>query len=577
MAVKKIQDSSYIKQNTGKMKKVIFCAIIILITAIQTNADKFIVESFEKAPNDLAARRYERLDVNDYPCALIKVKTDLKGLIFETNMGITGNVERKTGEYWVYVSPGEKRIRVSKEGFVPKDFFIPDEIRIESHNVYILTLTSEQKYPITVNRQPEDALLIVDGENYGDQQMVKNMSVGKHVLKIKKQGYRSIEDTVHVNENNLKFDYIMEEVQPVEVEINTVPKDATILLNDNERGNTNQEMFIFPGEYHLKLTKYLYETINDTIEVKKGEPNIFSYNLNKSSGMLAIKTIPSRASIYIDNQPVEQTVYELPAGKHRIRVEKTHYQTISRLIEIKQNKRIKRTFTLKPTTGKLYLNTIPDYAQIQLLRNGKQVYSFTGDKVLNDIQTGIYQLKANAKYHEPGSKMIRVKRNETTEASLELVRKHRSKESAILWSLFIPGAGQFYSIKQNTRGGIYLATGIGSAAASLYYMKKVNTLQKDYDNIKDSYQNSQDLDNIELYREKMMDKYDELHQKEQIRNYTLIALGSVYVINLLDAIIFGGGEVPINNPSASRKYRDFNAGVMPVRNGVAVGVQINIH
>ncbi|MCF8335529.1 MAG: PEGA domain-containing protein [Bacteroidales bacterium] len=558
------------------MKKVILCLIIVLVTVIQAHADKFIIESFEEAPNDLAARRYERLDVNDDPCAIIKVKTDLEGLIFETNLGITGDVEKKTGEYWVYVSPGEQRLRLSKEGFVPKDFYIPDDIRIESHNVYILTVTSDRNFPITVNREPADATLIVDGENYGDQQVIKDMSPGKHVLKIQKQGYNPIEDTLNVSEDNVKFDYTMEEVQPVEVEIKTQPQNATIIMDDNERGNTNRQMFIFPGEYHLKLTKYLYETINDTILIKKGQSNVFSYKLDKSSGTLAIKTNPKGASIYIDNERVEKTVNEVPAGKHRVRVEKQHYHPVSELIEVEQDERIDRTFTLKPTTGKLYLTTVPENAQIRLLRNGEEVYSFRGNKVLNDIQTGTYQLKASAQYHEPHSQMVQIKKDETTETSVELVPEHRSKGSAILWSTFIPGAGQLYSIRQNVRGGIYLGAGIGSAAASLYYMNQVHTLREDYNKIKNNYQDAEDLDNIDRYREEMLNQYDQLHQAEEIRNYALIAAGSIYAINLLDAIIFGGGEVSLENSSASRQNKDVKVGLKPVRNGVAVGVQIKI-
>jgi len=90
--------------------------------------DGFEVKVFEKAENDLTARMYPRTDVNDHPCALIRILTDLNGLSFDSNVGIVGNVEKKTGEYWLYVSPGERQLQIRKEAFIPLIYTIPESI-----------------------------------------------------------------------------------------------------------------------------------------------------------------------------------------------------------------------------------------------------------------------------------------------------------------------------------------------------------------------------------------------------------------------------------------------------------------
>ncbi|MGM0498422.1 MAG: hypothetical protein ACQESJ_10925 [Bacteroidota bacterium] len=46
----------------------------MLLLAFEVVADEFEVKSFEKDENDLAARRYERVDINGEPCALVKIK-----------------------------------------------------------------------------------------------------------------------------------------------------------------------------------------------------------------------------------------------------------------------------------------------------------------------------------------------------------------------------------------------------------------------------------------------------------------------------------------------------------------------
>jgi len=87
---------------------------IALVMGFVTNvlADEFVVKNFKLAPSDISARKYERLDINDEKCALIKIRTDIDGLSFDPRLGAEGNVEFKNGEYWLYVTSGEKVIKI---------------------------------------------------------------------------------------------------------------------------------------------------------------------------------------------------------------------------------------------------------------------------------------------------------------------------------------------------------------------------------------------------------------------------------------------------------------------------------
>ena len=50
------------------MPRLFFIVFLVFFISSSASADQFIVHSFEHAPNDLAARRYERLDFNDQAC-----------------------------------------------------------------------------------------------------------------------------------------------------------------------------------------------------------------------------------------------------------------------------------------------------------------------------------------------------------------------------------------------------------------------------------------------------------------------------------------------------------------------------
>jgi hypothetical protein len=78
-------------------------------------SQNFKVISFEEDMSDLSAVSYARTDVNDDKCAIIKVYTNLDNLYFETRLGIEGDIVNKTGEFWIYVSPKEKQLKMLEQ------------------------------------------------------------------------------------------------------------------------------------------------------------------------------------------------------------------------------------------------------------------------------------------------------------------------------------------------------------------------------------------------------------------------------------------------------------------------------
>lgn len=80
------------------------------------SAQELTVRSFELKPMDMSASVYPRNDKKGRPCALVKVVTPLKGMEFEGN--VLGDVENKSGEYWVYMSVGTIYLRIKHSDFV---------------------------------------------------------------------------------------------------------------------------------------------------------------------------------------------------------------------------------------------------------------------------------------------------------------------------------------------------------------------------------------------------------------------------------------------------------------------------
>ena len=119
-----------------------------LLFAAVSSAQKLTVESFKLAGSDLTAQTQPRKDLNDRNCALIKVGIGLQGVQFEG--GIMGNVENKTGEYWVYMPQGNRQLKVKHTNYAPVMVTFADYgvEKLESNRTYELIVVAYPQYAI---------------------------------------------------------------------------------------------------------------------------------------------------------------------------------------------------------------------------------------------------------------------------------------------------------------------------------------------------------------------------------------------------------------------------------------------
>ena len=124
----------------NQMKRVIFFALAMLVTMI-VSGQELQVRSFRLVANDISAVKYQRLDLNGQPCALIKVGLGVQGAKFP-GTEVVGDVKFDTGEYWVYVVDGTKKLKVMHNNYAPLyiDFSDYLEQRLEGGRTYVLIL-----------------------------------------------------------------------------------------------------------------------------------------------------------------------------------------------------------------------------------------------------------------------------------------------------------------------------------------------------------------------------------------------------------------------------------------------------
>ena len=186
------------------MRKILLSLVLLFAAISSAIAQKLTVESFKLASSDLTAQTQPRKDLNDKNCALIKVGLGLQGVQFEGS--IMGNVENKTGEYWVYMPQGNRMLKVKHANYAPVMVTFADYgvEKLESNRTYELVVTAsggaqaEQKQKLTIRYTPSSATVLVDNK------MVKGMNgvaqttlpVGQHSFVVACDGYESEEGMV---------------------------------------------------------------------------------------------------------------------------------------------------------------------------------------------------------------------------------------------------------------------------------------------------------------------------------------------------------------------------------------------
>ncbi len=105
-----------------------------------SSAQTLDVKSFDTANTDLSAAVHPRKDLNGEYCALVKIAAPNIELTVQGN--VVGVIERKGSEYWCYITPGTKKIRIVPTAFEPLSVVFEDygTESVESRQTYTITL-----------------------------------------------------------------------------------------------------------------------------------------------------------------------------------------------------------------------------------------------------------------------------------------------------------------------------------------------------------------------------------------------------------------------------------------------------
>ena len=138
----------------------------LLVFLLIGRAQGVIVDNFSST-SSVEARTHKRLDPKGIPCALIKVRSLIDGLVFKEAVGTVDNM---TNEYWVFVPDKSEVLTISSNKINPLKIRFEEygEKNVVTNVTYVLSLseiTTANKLSFTSKSVPSD---FQDGANAGN-------------------------------------------------------------------------------------------------------------------------------------------------------------------------------------------------------------------------------------------------------------------------------------------------------------------------------------------------------------------------------------------------------------------------
>ena len=387
----------------------------MLFAAISsTFAQELTVKSFKLASSDLTAQTQPRKDLNNRNCALIKVGLGLQGVQFEGS--IMGNVENKTGEYWVYMPQGNRMLKVKHANYAPVMVTFADYgvEKVESNRTYELTITASGNvvgpvdaggnfYALTVS--PKDAKVSIDGvlqSSSSDGAYSAMLPYGSHTYKVEAGGYISKSGSFTISNSDMTPINVNLVSAMATVSV-TCPTPAVSLYVDKKSVGT------IPWTGNLKEGMHLIEAKKDgyrsqqrTINLSQQQKlDVAFTELAAIQGNLSVNYKPFGADVYIDGKKIGQSprVFNgIMVGSHKVEIKKDGYGTESKTVNILEG----QTATL---SGMLSTNTTSSVASGASL-SGNTITILVKNGISIDmvrVEAGTFTMGATPEMEDPSS------------------------------------------------------------------------------------------------------------------------------------------------------------------------------
>ncbi|MEQ9353700.1 MAG: PEGA domain-containing protein [Vicingaceae bacterium] len=405
----------------------------VSFNASAQDAGRLRVVEVKEAKGEIIRREnFDNYDANGNLAAGLIIQSDMGGLTFTSSNGIIRQTQ-KGNEWRILISEDERQITVYGEGVLPLSIILSSNgIKLESGKFWVIQLASNitrEKLPVILDINEGNPTLLINNEEVeyspGSPQQ---LSIGQNIIQIEKNGFNPIIDTIEVSQENVFFEYELEETSLVNVQFRTEPSGATIRVAGTPVPGTTPETgflpeVLYPGFYEVSVIRTGYLDYVGEITVIEGQKNEFVFPLIKNVGYLLVNSETPDAVFTIDDQPYDLgTAIELAPrnAPYVVSINATGYDDYSERHSITQGDTIKISQGLAMITGDIIVRSQPATASITMKKDGQVVETWNGTRSLRDIQVGNYEITASQNNFREETRTFELTRDATEQINFNL-------------------------------------------------------------------------------------------------------------------------------------------------------------
>ncbi|MBR5324150.1 MAG: PEGA domain-containing protein [Muribaculaceae bacterium] len=424
-----------------QITKYILLQFLLLLSVSLLAQDKISVESFELLPQDLTANieGTSRFDPNTRKnAALIKIETTQKGFVFEGgSLGFVGDPEYKTGEIWLYVPDGAKKITLKHEtlGVLRNHYY---GVPIQSGKTYLMKLSTaevittshdyEHMKDIEVTVIPANAQLFINGgvEKLNNGKISKTLSLGTHTYRASALNYHTQSGKFEITDSvqSPKLSIILKPAFGY-LNVNGSPEtDGGELYIDGQRVGKlpMSQQILKSGKHKVEVFKKLYHTYVEEIEMKDSVTISLMPTLEPNCAEYEFLVVGDNNAQIFDNGELLGAGYwsgKLEAGEHTIEARKiSHSPSVKKIVVEKDvNQRVVLSRP-EPITGTLEIKTVPSNAKVYI--DGSVIESGRTDYINSQLLIGPHRVKLVLPGHKPEEFDVEIEEGKPVRKSLIL-------------------------------------------------------------------------------------------------------------------------------------------------------------
>lgn len=276
------------------------------------------------------------------------------------------------------------------------------------------------KTRISLNTEPEGAVVSIRGIERGKTPLKGSMKPGTYLLKFSLPGYKNKWQKIELTQGEQKQILVKLEPETAAVMITSVPDAAAVTFQGRKLGKTPLVIPNLPhGDYSAELSRHGYNKQTASWTVNSAIPVLVKINLSSNLGTLSITSRPSNAAVLLDGKPAGRTPFQesVEEGKHTVELRRQGYISQKKTVLIRSGSVFTiPTIHMEVKSGSIRVTSKPSGARITIA--GKQ-YGDTPVQISN-LKPGTYTIQLEKAGYDPAERTVNLPPGENLDLMLNL-------------------------------------------------------------------------------------------------------------------------------------------------------------